>query len=527
MSKIRKPVIDAVEEALTGAKVARAVAQDAKPLRGVLSPVTAKPSRVPTSSASPLADVRGTTPAVQAQNASVEKLLPKDQVERIANALRMQEEANRMGKVIPMTDLGVSAKDILAFQTALQMSKSTPSAMQSFASFFDQLDQSGMRTNSTMPLGNAEELRKAIGQEAGFGMTDTSAPLQYYDQSGRLIKVPTGVGYFDEFGGWANAKGARPTHPLSSVILQGTETRPIQMVQRKDGAFVPSNLRDLQIENQIDAPVGSIDTRGLDFPVFGSDSNFDLVLRSLSNAQQDQLVKALISRSTNSMWDKSALMEEAIRKGEDLPIDKGIPKDQLEMFRTVMRKGGLSALSDMFAMNRKFRKMYADTMSSKDTTNKLGVPHYTSYGNAMLADPVKRTQLGQTAQLILRPTGSGMDVSRMSPDYQYEYPWHTPTDLISNLYGENIPRSLMYESGIREIKATRKNSKGKPLTGAQSATKVLKAKDAKDQRVLVEKDVNSAIRFSELWKKATSGQGLTKEEADELLRLDALRRFNY
>lgn len=46
MSKIRKPVIDAVEEALTGAKVARAVAQDAKPLRGVLSPVTAKPSRI-------------------------------------------------------------------------------------------------------------------------------------------------------------------------------------------------------------------------------------------------------------------------------------------------------------------------------------------------------------------------------------------------------------------------------------------------------------------------------------------------
>jgi len=44
MSKIRKPVIDAVEEALTGAKVARA--KDAKPLRGVLSPVTAKPSRV-------------------------------------------------------------------------------------------------------------------------------------------------------------------------------------------------------------------------------------------------------------------------------------------------------------------------------------------------------------------------------------------------------------------------------------------------------------------------------------------------
>ena len=37
MSKIRKPVIDAVEEALTGAKVARAVAQDAKPLRGVVS----------------------------------------------------------------------------------------------------------------------------------------------------------------------------------------------------------------------------------------------------------------------------------------------------------------------------------------------------------------------------------------------------------------------------------------------------------------------------------------------------------
>ena len=46
MSKIRKPVIDAVEEALTGAKVARTVAQDAKPLRGVLSPVTAKPSRI-------------------------------------------------------------------------------------------------------------------------------------------------------------------------------------------------------------------------------------------------------------------------------------------------------------------------------------------------------------------------------------------------------------------------------------------------------------------------------------------------
>jgi hypothetical protein len=44
MSKIRKPVIDAVEEALTGAKVARA--KDAKPLRGVLSPVTAKPSRI-------------------------------------------------------------------------------------------------------------------------------------------------------------------------------------------------------------------------------------------------------------------------------------------------------------------------------------------------------------------------------------------------------------------------------------------------------------------------------------------------
>ena len=46
MSKIRKPVIDAVEEALTGAKVARAVAKDAKPLRGVLPAVTAKPSRV-------------------------------------------------------------------------------------------------------------------------------------------------------------------------------------------------------------------------------------------------------------------------------------------------------------------------------------------------------------------------------------------------------------------------------------------------------------------------------------------------
>jgi len=46
MSKIRKPVIDAVEEALTGAKVARGVAKDAKPLRDVLTPVTAKPSRV-------------------------------------------------------------------------------------------------------------------------------------------------------------------------------------------------------------------------------------------------------------------------------------------------------------------------------------------------------------------------------------------------------------------------------------------------------------------------------------------------
>jgi hypothetical protein len=46
MSKIRKPIIDAVEEKLTGAKVARSVAKDAKPLRGVLSPVTAKPSRV-------------------------------------------------------------------------------------------------------------------------------------------------------------------------------------------------------------------------------------------------------------------------------------------------------------------------------------------------------------------------------------------------------------------------------------------------------------------------------------------------
>lgn len=44
MAKIRKPIIDAVEEKLTGAKVARA--KDAKPLRGVLSPVTAKPSRV-------------------------------------------------------------------------------------------------------------------------------------------------------------------------------------------------------------------------------------------------------------------------------------------------------------------------------------------------------------------------------------------------------------------------------------------------------------------------------------------------
>jgi hypothetical protein len=46
MSKIRKPVIDAVEKKLTGAKVVRGVSKDAKPLRNVLSPVTAKPSRI-------------------------------------------------------------------------------------------------------------------------------------------------------------------------------------------------------------------------------------------------------------------------------------------------------------------------------------------------------------------------------------------------------------------------------------------------------------------------------------------------
>jgi hypothetical protein len=476
--------------------------------------------------ASPLDTVRGTTPAVQAQNRSVEKLLPKDQVERIANALQQQVEANRMGKVIPMSDLGVTGKDILAFQTATQMVNATPSAKKSFGSFFDQLEQSGMQTNSTMPLGNAEELRKAIGMEAGHGMTDTSAPLQYM-KDGQLVRVPTGVGYFPEHGGWANDKGARPTHDLSSVILQGTETRPIQMVQREDGAFVPSNLRDLQIENQIDAPVGSIDTRGLDFPIFGSDSNFGLVSKALSPAQQQEMVKALIARSSNSMWDKTAQIEKATRTGQPLPVDKGIPKDQLEMFREAMRKGGLGVLNEMFGVNRKFRKMYADTMSSKETTQKFGVPHYTSYGNAMLADPVKRTQLGGTTQLILRPTSEGMDVANLSPDFQYEYPWHTPTDLISNLYGENVPRSLMYETGIRDVMATHKNRQGKPLTGSQSANKILKSKDTPDQRVLLEKDVESAIRFSQLWKKATSGQGLSQEEADELIRLDRIRRFQY
>jgi hypothetical protein len=46
MAKIPKQLGELVEDAIKGAKVARTVAKDAKPLRGVLSPVTAKPSRI-------------------------------------------------------------------------------------------------------------------------------------------------------------------------------------------------------------------------------------------------------------------------------------------------------------------------------------------------------------------------------------------------------------------------------------------------------------------------------------------------
>lgn len=524
MSKIRKPVIDAVEEALTGAKVARTVAKDAKPLRGVLSPVTAKPSRVPTSSASPLADVRGTTPAVQAQNASVEKLLPKDQVERVANAIRMQKEYNKLGISVPMTNLGVSSKDILAYQTAMQMSGSSPSAITAFRKFMDQVDQANIQTNSTMPLGNAEELRKAIGLESGLGVTDTSAPVRYTDSSGKVVQVPTGVGYANDWDGWGNAESARPKTPYTSIILQGEETgRPIKLDVRADGSYAPSNLYNLQPENQIDVAVGKIDARGMDFPTYPSDAVVNMLKKSLNKEQEKQFIQRLIERSYTSNWDKTKLLEKYKQQGKKYSGDKGISPDQLQLFRDTLKKGGgLDALTELFGENRKFRKVFADTLSASDTSRGIGVPHYFSYTNAMLADPVKRTQFGQTAQLILKPTGEGMDVANLSPDYQFEYPWHTPTDMTANLYGENVPRSLMYRTGTQELMQTNPNINPVSLTN-----RLLKKNIDFEQRTIKLRDAEEAIRFSQLWKKATSGQGLTKEEADELLRLDALRRFNY
>lgn len=71
MSKIPKPLIDAVEEALTGAKVARTVARDAKPLRGVLPAVTAKPSRIKVGGATNMESVRQSLP---------EQIAPKKRV---------------------------------------------------------------------------------------------------------------------------------------------------------------------------------------------------------------------------------------------------------------------------------------------------------------------------------------------------------------------------------------------------------------------------------------------------------------
>lgn len=509
MSKIRKPVIDAVEEALTGAKVARAVAQDAKPLRGVLSPVTAKPSRVPVSSVSPLADVRGTTPAVRAQNETVEKILSKEQIQRVADALQKQKELNAQGIVVQMTDLGVSNADVLAFRTAVGMTGNRDALIKPYNRFMESVDRSGMVTENTMPLGNAEELRKLIGMEAGHGLTDTSAPILFTNKDGKPVYVATGVGYNAKLDGWGNAKGARPTHPLSTVYMQGTETRPIEMMVREDGSFVPSNLRNLQAENQIDIPVGKLDTRGLDFPTYTTDDYLEKAREAVGKKGEKLFAKALLMKTDTAEWKKQ------------------FNSKDLEDFRKALSGGNLDALNEMFQKNRKFRKLFASTFGQSDTTSVFGIPHYNSYANAMFSDPVKRTQFGGTAQLVLRPLNEGVDVSTMSPDIRFEYQWHTPTSTEANLYGENVPRSLMYQTGVQDTQRLFTDKNGNPLSGTMAQNKLLDSVDTQQQRILKSVDIENAIRFSQLWKKATSGQGLTKAESDELLQLDSLRRYNY
>lgn len=516
MAKIPKSLGDAVEDAIKAGKVA-STAKSAKVATATLPKVTPKASRVVVS---PL-EVRGSTPSIKAQNAVIEKVLPKEQVRRVADAIQEQNRLNELGVVVPMSDLGVSPIDILAFQNARQLAGATPSSIKTFNSFLDRLDLSGMRTDSPMPLGSAEELRKAVGMEAGQGITDTSAPLYYTNSRGESMAHPTGVSYNALFDGWANAKSARPKHPLSSVILQGAETRPIALKVREDGSFVPQNLSRFQVENQIDAPVGSIDTRGMDFPEYATDAYMDTVRQSLTKGNRKDLERALIQRSFSKNWDKEEMLAQKKSEGKTL-VDKGIPSEQLQLFRDLMKRKGLDSIDELFATNRKFRKLVADTLSAKDTTRGLGIPHYNSFANSMLADPVKRTQMGQTAQLILRPVDEGIDVKNMSPDYQYEYDWHTPTDLVSNLFGQNVPRSLMYRTGIEDVMR-----RSPELTGSQAQNSILISTDKAKERVLLAQDVEEAIKFSNLWKKATSGQGLTQAESDELLRLDALRRYQY
>lgn len=494
-------------------------------IKGASKPPVQAPTRrrsPAVATSSPLASVRGTTPAVMAQNEAVEKALPKETVDRIANALRLQNEANQSGIVVPMTDYGLSPIDILAFQNARSLAGASPSVRNTFASYLDMLSKSQINARSDMPLGNAEDLRKAIGMEAGLGVTDTTAPLRYIDSSGNVISVPTGVGYNALFDGWGNAKSARPRSPVSSVILQGSEKRPIELAVRDDEMYIPTRLNFLQPENQIDVALGKIDTRGTDFPTFASDIHLDLARQSLNKRNAKQVADALVEASYGKNWDKQERIAQQIAEGRRPDADKGIPPEDLKVFRRELKARGLDALPELFALNRKFRKLYADTMSGENTTRGLGIPHYTSYTNALLADPIKRTQFGGTTQLLLKPLDEGKLASDISPDYRFEYEWHTPTETLGNLYGENIPRSLMYQTGIKKGLALNPS-----LKGSEAQNQLLIRGDAVDRRTLLQSDVEDAIQFSKLWKKATSGQGLTKEEADELMRLDALRRYQY
>lgn len=458
---------------------------------------------------SPLDTVRGTTPTIRAQNETVEKILPKEQVKRVADALQKQKELNAQGIVVQMTDLGVTNADILAYRTAVGMTGNRDALIKPYNRFMDSVDRSGMVTENTMPLGNAEELRKLIGMEAGHGLTDTSAPIRFINKDGKPVFVATGVSYNHLLDGWGNAKGARPTHPISTVYMQGSEVRPIEMRVREDGSFVPADLRNLQAENQIDIPVGKLDTRGLDFPTFTTDDYLEKAREALGKNGEKMFAKALLMKADNAEWKKQ------------------FNASELDDFRKSLSGGNLDALNEMFQKNRKFRKLFASAFGQKDTTSVFGIPHYNSYANTMFSDPVKRTQFGGTAQLMLKPLNEGVDVSTMSPDIRFEYQWHTPTSTEANLYGENVPRSLMYSSGIQETQKIFRNKHGEPLRGDQAQNKLLDDKDTQQQRILKSQDIDMAIRFSQLWKKATSGQGLTQAESDELLRLDALRRYQY